>query len=171
MHALILTERPEDPAYRYRLEAFLPALAAKGMTVETALLRRGFVERTRQLAGVGAADVVILQRKLMSLVQIGVLRAAARRIVFDLDDALFHREYGKREYGKGNRYVRWKLAARFWVTVRAADVVIAGNDYLKRHAAAHVDAARVHVVPTCVDPAGYPLARHDAVGAVRAWFG
>ncbi len=81
---------------------------------------------------------------------------------------LFHREYGE-----GNRYVRWKLAARFWATVRAADVVIAGNDYLKRHAAAHVDPAHVHVIPTCVDPARYPLARHEAVGACArlVWIG
>jgi hypothetical protein len=168
MQVLILTERLEDPAYRYRLEAFLPALAARGMTVATEPLRRGFLERTRQLARARHADLVILQRKLMSAVQIGILRAAARRIVFDLDDAMFHREHGK-----GNRYVRWKLAARFWATVRAADMVVVGNDYLRQHTAAHIDPARVHVVPTCVDPARYPLARHEAVGACArlVWIG
>lgn len=160
VRALILTERPDDPAYRYRIKAFLPALAAEGIAAETVTLRRGFVERTRQLAATSRADVVILQRKLMSMAQIGVLRAAARRIIFDFDDALFHREYGK-----GNRYVRWKLAARFWATVRAADLIIAGNEYLRQHAAMHTDPARVRVVPTCVDPARYELARHEAVGA------
>ncbi len=168
MRAIILTERLDDPCYRYRLEAFLPALAELGIEVETIRLRRGMVERTRQLVAAGGADLVILQRKLLSVVQIGILRSAARRIVFDLDDALFHRD---RDHD--GRLVRWKLAARFWATMRAADRVIVGNDFLKRQAEVHVDPARICVVPTCVEPGHYPLARHEAVGQkVRlAWIG
>jgi glycosyltransferase involved in cell wall biosynthesis len=168
MRALILTERLDDPCYRYRLEVFLPALAERGINVETVRLRRGMVERTRQLVAAGGADVVILQRKLLSVVQIGMLRSVARRIVFDLDDALFHRDRDQQ-----GRFVRWKLATRFWATMRATDLVIVGNDYLRQQAESYVDPARVQVVPTCVDPGRYPLARHDAVGAdVRlAWIG
>ena len=168
MRALILTERLNDPCYRYRLEAFLPALAEKGVKTETVRLRRGMVERTRQLIAAGGADLVILQRKLLSVMQIGILRSAARRIVFDLDDALFHRDRDQE-----GRFVRWKLAARFWATMRAADLVIVGNDYLRQQAEAHVDPARIRVVPTCVDSGRYPLARHEAVGAgIRlAWIG
>jgi glycosyltransferase involved in cell wall biosynthesis len=101
-------------------------------------------------------------------VQIGILRSAARRVVFDLDDALFHRDRDQE-----GRFVRWKLASRFWATMRAADLVIVGNDYLRRQAEAYVDPARVHVVPTCVDPRQYLLARHEAIGGdVRlAWIG
>jgi glycosyltransferase involved in cell wall biosynthesis len=126
------------------------------------------VERTRQLVAAGSADVVILQRKLLSVVQIGMLRSVAKRIVFDLDDALFHRDRDQE-----GRFVRWKLAARFWATMRAADLVIVGNDYLLRQAESHIDPARIEIVPTCVDPSRYPLARHEAVGPdVRlAWIG
>ncbi len=168
MRAVILTERLDDPCYRYRLEAFLPALAAKGIAVETVRLRRGIVDRTRQLVATGGADLVILQRKLLSVVQIGILRSAARRIVFDLDDALFHRDRDQE-----GQFVRWKLAARFWATMRASDLVIVGNDYLRRQAEAHVDPARIRIVPTCVDSDLYSLARHEAVGPdVRlAWIG
>ena len=83
--------------------------------METVRLRRGMVERTRQLVATGRADLVILQRKLLSVVQIGILRSAARRIVFDLDDALFHRDRDQE-----GRFVRWKLATRFWATMRHA---------------------------------------------------
>jgi glycosyltransferase involved in cell wall biosynthesis len=168
MRAVILTERLDDPCYRYRLEAFLPALAERGVQVETVQLRRGMVERTRQLLATAGADLVILQRKLLSVVQIGILRSAARKIVFDLDDALFHRDRNQE-----GRFVRWKLASRFWATMRAADSVIVGNDYLKQEAAVHVDPSRIHVVPTCVDHRSYPIARHQAVGgsARLAWIG
>ena len=57
--------------------------------------------------------------------------------------------------------------------VRAADIVVAGNDFLGEHAAAEVGSSRVHVVPTCVDPERYPLANHQrAGGAIRlVWIG
>ena len=80
----------------------------------------------------GRRDLVILQRKLLSVMQIGILRSAARQIVFDLDDALFHRDRNQE-----GRFVRWKLAARFWATMLHANLVIVGNDYLRR--------AEVHV--------------------------
>ena len=53
------------------------------------------------------------------------------------------------------------------------DLVIVGNDFLRRQAEDTSDPARVRVVPTCVDPSRYPLARHEAVGSgVRlAWIG
>jgi glycosyltransferase involved in cell wall biosynthesis len=53
---------------------------------------------------------------------------------------------------------------RFAATVRAADAVIAGNAFLQEEARRWTDAGRVHVVPTCVDPARYPLAEHHRAG-------
>ncbi len=168
MKAIILTERLDEPSYRYRMEAFLPALGEQGFSVETVLLPRGIVARTRRLLAARSADVVILQRKLMSIVQIGILRSVARRIVFDMDDALFYRDGYHRKGPKS-----WKAATRFWATMRAVDLAILGNDYLRQYAARHLDPARIQVVPTCVDPGRYPLARHEAVGprASLAWIG
>ena len=121
-----------------------------------------------QLAAARGADLVILQRKLLSVVQIGILRSAARRIVFDLDDALFHRDRDQEGH-----FVQLETGGEILGHNGAADLVIVGNDYLGRQAEAHIDPARIRVVPTCVDAGRYPLAEHDAVGpAVRlAWIG
>lgn len=168
MKALILTEHLDDPCYRYRIEAFLPALAQEGFEVETVRLDRSVTTRTRQLLGAGRADVVILQRKLMPMIQVGLLRLMARRLVYDLDDALFHRDGNHR---KGPH--SWKRTTGFWATMHAADLAIVGNDYLKQCASVHLDPERIHVVPTCVEPGRYPMARHEAVGprAALAWVG
>src|SRR5262249_54868555 len=62
---------------------------------------------------------------------------------------------------------------RFAATVRAADAVVAGNTYLAGEASRWARRAAVHVVPTCVDPSLYPLARHTRRGeGVRlVWIG
>jgi glycosyltransferase involved in cell wall biosynthesis len=57
--------------------------------------------------------------------------------------------------------------------VQVADVVVAGNDYLREQAEALTDPAKVVRIPTCIDVDRYELARHDsAKAAVKlAWIG
>jgi glycosyltransferase involved in cell wall biosynthesis len=59
----------------------------------------------------------------------------------------------------------------FLRAVRAADVVIAGNDTIAQWAAEH--ARHVEVIPTCIDPFDYDAkSRYDIVGRPRlAWLG
>ena len=63
--------------------------------------------------------------------------------------------------------------SRFRGIVRAADAVLAGNDYLTQFASAYADPSRVHFVPTCVEPSWYPLASHRRTGswARLGWIG
>ena len=89
------------------------------------------------------ADVVVVVRKLFGRVETRVLRWYAQRLVFDFDDAIIYRDSRRK-----NPFSRSR-AKRFGVTVRAADLVIAGNAYL----AGLVErfGGRPSVVPTCVD--------------------
>ncbi len=168
MLALVLIERPGHVCWRYRIEAFVPALAQRGARVEALPIARSTLRRLPQLAGAGRADVVILQRRLLPLWQLAVLRRAARRLVYDFDDALFCRDSFQRKLQES-----WQRLARFWATVFAADLVIAGNSYLWCRASAYVEPERVRCIPTCVDPGKYLLARHDRTGgAIRlVWIG
>jgi len=168
MKVLALIEGPNGVCYRYRIEAFAWALAARGLQLEVMPLGRGTLRRIRQLRAARHADVVILQRKLLPLWQLALLRRAARRLVYDVDDALFQRNSYSR---KGP--TSWLRQASFWATVYASDAVTAGNQYLKERAAAYVEPERVHLVPTCVDPKRYPTARHRRAGATAklVWIG
>lgn len=75
--------------------------------------------------------------------------------VYDFDDALWADDRGgiHRFLGEG---AGWPAA------VRGADVVVAGNDYLAEAAAALNPAVRV--IPSCVDPGGYPLKARYSIG-------
>jgi len=167
MKVLVLTEAPDHPCYRYRIEAFAWALAERGLYLEAVPLGRG-LGRLRTLWDARRADVVILQRKLLPLGQLVLLRRRARRLVYDFDDALWQRD----SYSpKGPE--SWSRAGRFWATVYAADAVVAGNDYLAGAARAYAPPERVHVVPTCVDPGRYRPAGHVRRGAAArlVWIG
>jgi len=167
MKVLALIEAPDHVCYRYRIEAFAWAMAERGLYLEAMPLRRG-LGRLRTLRAARRADVVILQRKLLPIGQLLLLRRWSRRVVYDFDDALWQRD----SYSpKGPE--SWSRAGRFWATVYAADAVVAGNGYLADAARAYAPPERVHVVPTCVDPGRYRPAEHARRGAAArlVWIG
>jgi glycosyltransferase involved in cell wall biosynthesis len=111
--------------------------------------------------------VVILQRKLLPRWAVALLRRRARKLVFDFDDALWLRDsYAPQGFDDPKRLRRFRAA------VAAADLVVAGNDFLAAEAARHTSPERVHVIPTCVEPANYPLASHSRCDGVQlVWVG
>jgi hypothetical protein len=116
-----LVESVDHVCCRYRLRAFRDALATAGHTVEFMPLSEGWGQRMRALTQIGRADAVILQRKLLPIWQVGMIRRRARRLIYDFDDAVFLRDSYADEVRSPRRQ------RRFAATVRAADAVVAGN--------------------------------------------
>jgi glycosyltransferase involved in cell wall biosynthesis len=114
------------------------------------------------------SDAVIVQRKLLPRVGLQLLRGAAGMLLFDFDDAVFlHNSYSTK-----GLYCPRRLR-RFQSICRAADVVIAGNDFLHDEALCLGGAGRVVVIPTCVEPERYPTARQPRgdAGVELVWIG
>jgi hypothetical protein len=169
MKLLALVESTDHVCCRYRIRAFAPALANAGWSLTCEGLERGAFLRPFQLRRASQFDAVILQRKLLPGWQLRSLRRATDHLVFDFDDAILYRD----SYDPRGLHSRWR-SRRFAQTVSMADTVVAGNDFLADcalRAGASVD--RVHVIPTCVDPRIYPVARQvDGPGAVDlVWIG
>lgn len=168
MKVLALTEGPNHVCYRYRIAPFADALAAHDWTLESLPLAPRTLERSAQLRQAAEADVVILQRKLLPLWQLRLLRRMSRVLLYDFDDALFCRDSYSR---KGSQ--SWTRLAHFWATIYTADAAIAGNSWLQQQSSEYVEPDRVHLVPTCVDPSRYTMARHERTGSAArlAWIG
>jgi glycosyltransferase involved in cell wall biosynthesis len=155
-----LVESPDHVCCRYRVTAFRPWLEQAGHSLEVCSYPRSWWLRLR-LSGIGRhADAVLVQRRLLPAWQLHLLRRATPLLLFDLDDAVFLRDsYSARGLHDCRRL------RRFAAVCRAADAIIAGNDFLACEAACWAGGNRLHVIPTCVDPERYSLAEHPRTGA------
>lgn len=168
MNALALVEASDHVCCRYRVRAFERALDAIGWSLKIEALARGPITRPRQLQVARRFDTVLLQRKLLNIGEFRILRRASRRLIFDLDDAVFLRDSF---HPKGiTSPVRF---ARFARIVRNVDAVIAGNDFLAARAVmAGASPEVVYRIPTCVEPGRYPARSLDRTGQLRlVWIG
>jgi glycosyltransferase involved in cell wall biosynthesis len=156
VHLTALVEAPDHVCCRYRVAAFQPFLERAGHSLEIRARPKRWWEWFRLCRELRHTDAVLLQRKLLARWQLFLLRRAAGRLLFDFDDAVFLRDsYSARGFHSAGRL------RGFAAVVRAADAVVAGNNFLAEQAARFAAPARVHVIPTCVDPARYPLAQHS----------
>jgi glycosyltransferase involved in cell wall biosynthesis len=150
MHWIGLVDHPEHVCCRYRLAAFRPFLEQAGHSLELLTIPRPWWSRIAWFRRLRGANVIV-QRRLLAGWQRTLLRRAARRLLFDFDDAVFLRD----SFASKGLHDRRRLR-RFAGMVRCADTVIAGNTFLAEHAARWTNTDRIHVIPTCVDPQRYP---------------
>ena len=165
MRVFCLVSGPDHVCCRYRLAAFAPALANAGHSLELVRLPSSWWERLllfRKLRG----ESVLIQRHLLPVWQLTLLRRWVRLLLVDIDDAVWLRD----SYDSRGLHHPRKLQ-RFAALCRAADTVLAGNRFL----AAQVErlGGNPVVVPTCVDVHKYQpatdLDRRD--GRTLVWVG
>lgn len=159
MRLIALVDSLEHVCCRYRLAAFRPYFVQAGHCLDLRPWPRRWCSWLRLERILREADAVLLQRKLLSCWNLYLLRRAARVLLFDFDDALFLRD----SYSPKGLHSPRRLQ-RFAATVETADLVIAGNAYLRDQAARWTAAERVHVIPTCLDADSYPTAEHFRAG-------
>ena len=85
---LALFEDPEGPSARLRFHQFRAELDAQGVAVQVQGIPRSWSSRRRLWRRAEQFDVTYVQRRLLPSWQVRRLRRRARRLVFDLDDAL-----------------------------------------------------------------------------------
>jgi glycosyltransferase involved in cell wall biosynthesis len=154
---IALVESHDHVCHRYRVHPFAAALAAAGVALEARVLPARPWSRVGAVLSAKRHPAVLLQRKLLPAGTLALLRRSTRRLIFDFDDAVFHRD----SYHPAGIVCRDR-ARRFASTMRVADVVLAGNRHLARCAVEHgAPAGRVALMPTCIDPDRYFMASHD----------
>ncbi len=161
---LVITSNLNQASFRLRVAALIEPLARLGFFLEVRV-RPSSLAAQRQLAGsAGEFHAVLLQRKLLDPSEARLLRSRARRIFYDVDDAVMYHP------GRASFLSRWRARRRFIATARIADRVVAGNDYLaglfRRRG------CRVNVLPTAVALDRYRLKEHNAAKEPRlVWIG
>lgn len=168
MNVVGLVDAPDHVCCRYRVRAFEPSLKAANHSLRIESIPGGVWRRHQVLRQSERADIVLLQRRLLHAFHWLTLRRSAKRLLFDFDDAVLFRD----SYSSRGPYSQRRLA-RFRRTVAACDAVLAGNNFLADQAARFTNPRNVTVIPTCIDVARYPVARHDSQhdGLRLVWIG
>jgi len=144
----VLSAEPDGPSVRHRWTGVRACLEEADLAMEIVPLPKAAGERGAAFARAGAADLTVLQRRLLRRSDFDRLRDAAHRLVYDFDDAMPYRDPWR---GKPESTVR---ANRFLRTVTGCDAVVAGNEELAELARPCAPRA-LFVAPTPVDAAAY----------------
>jgi len=162
---LVVTRNRAGAPFRQRIEPYLGPLAERGIASEVVELARSAWERRRQMRRAREFNGVLLHRKTLTAWDGGVLRRAARRLIYDFDDAVMvqARSPGRPHPARERRFAR---------TVRRAALVLAGNPTLAECARA-AGARRIEIVPTGLDTSRYePKRDYAAAFPLRlVWIG
>ena len=143
---LFISKGVDRASTRYRALQYFGLLERAGWSPQHADAPSGLRECRAVFRAARAADVVVIVRRLFPWPVLMALRRAARRLVFDLDDAVFLNDDGTPSPGRQRRFA---------AAVRACDHAWAGNRYLADACRAHRPA--VTIVPTSIDPAKYDV--------------
>ena len=142
---LCVVEDPAiSPSSRLRIYQHLETLRKEGIAAEVVLQPKSSAEWKELLARAGGFDAVLWQKVLMSHWNALRLRMASRRLLFDLDDAVW---MGKRNHVP---YHSGKQARRFWFLVKLLDGAICGSPVLDQKVLSIVPKLQTHLVPTSV---------------------
>ena len=152
MKVLALIERPQHVCYRYRIEAYASALFERGPAPGNRPPSPGWHRLASfSLPAIAAADIVILQRKLLPRYQLQLVRRFAKKTRL---------RHGRRRLPTRQLPAKRTQELPPRATLPSyrscgADAVIVGNEYLRRCAAQIDGGKKIHVVPTTVQPQYY----------------
>ncbi len=163
---LCVVEDPAiSPSSRLRIFQHLDALKAAGITVVVMLQPKRGESWGELLRKARTVDAVLWQKVLMSQWNVLRLRRAAKRLFFDLDDAVW--------MGKKNHvpYRSGKQARRFGFLMHFLDGAICGSPYLEQKVQSSAPKQKTRLIPTSVPK--FPSRNHRETGntPVVVWVG
>ena len=146
MKLLVISNNPDRPSFRQRVEIYLDMLGDRGIDCEVAVLPRGELGRLQLFRRASAFDGVFLQKKCLNFLDAFLLRRCSRTIIYDFDDAIMFSPHKSADQNSSH----YRLFER---TMRISDLVIAGNRYLADLAGMYNQ--NVAIVPTGLDTSEY----------------
>ena len=161
---LAITSGIQQAAARLRIADLILPLRDRGIDVEMTTWGKSPLARAKLLRSAKEFDAVILQRRLLDFWNARALRRRAKRIVFDVDDAIMYHA------GRVGLVSRIRTDIRFKTTCRILDHVVAGNAYLAEKFAER--GCQTSIQPTVVDPLHYQVKLHQPTDTPRlVWIG
>ena len=166
MKVLFLVPRLEKASTRYRVLQYFPTLDENGIDHEIVELSSRSRNLVRLYKQIRSADVVFIQKKLFTSLELFWVCRAAKRLVYDFDDAVMFKEKTASLFRQARQMNRFKR------TVQRADLVLAGNRYLMGQA--QIFNKNTTLLPTVLDMTRYVEKRGKLEGnqaVTLGWIG
>ncbi|MHC4619281.1 MAG: glycosyltransferase family 4 protein [Planctomycetota bacterium] len=164
MKLLVISNNPDRASFRQRIGIHLDTLRQRGVDCAVAKLPSRTLARHKLFRHAVHFDAVFLHKKRLNLFDAFWLRRYSKKVIYDFDDAVMYDDK-RPERPSRNRQ------QSFQRTVEWADLVIAGNSYLARHARRFN--LNVEILPTGLDTGSYNVrAGPTQDGTIRlVWIG
>jgi len=151
MKVLFLLKSDKTPSSRIRVLDMLPGLRENGIEPEVEFLPDSFWKRRELLRKAKDYPVTVLQKRLLSFLDFHELRRKAKCLIFDFDDAIYHRNASCS--ANPDDYLSSTRLGKFKRMVSGADMVIAANQVLARKAMDICCGITARIIPSPVDTA------------------
>ena len=153
--------------HRFRVECYFPYLNAHKVETTWQPMPQSLGGRWELYRELPRYDVVLIQRRLLSPFEFNHIRRRAKRIVFDVDDAVMFRSSSSPQQRSWSRMWKFKYMAM------KSDAVIVGNQFLREQVLQHVDPDKVTLIPTAIDTSFYPKKKEPSRDGhtILGWIG
>ncbi|MDD5434848.1 MAG: glycosyltransferase family 4 protein [Nitrospira sp.] len=153
------------PSSRVRVMNLLPELQKEGIRYDVIKYPKRLSEKIGLIRLSRKYDVVYLQKKLLSPLDILALRKYSKKIIFDFDDAIYYRHDKNESLYSRTRFLKFKYI------VRNSDLIVAGNRVLSDYVSKFNK--NVIIIPSAVETRNIPLREHHNNGKriVIGWIG
>lgn len=164
MKVLFLIHGRSTASSRVRVLDLLPYLKRKEISIEVQAYGKSVKDKIRMLKSCKNADIVVIQKKLPTILDLILLRRNSKKLVYDFDDSIFFRhESSKDEIHRTNMRRLSNLLPK-------VDLVVAGNRILAEEARTYSE--NVEVIPSCIETGDSPPRNHQASSPfVVGWIG
>lgn len=149
MNVLFLINKKETPSSRIRIINLLPFLKERGLVVDVQEIEKNRFRRIKQFINCRKYDVVVLQKKMFSFLEVKLLRKCCRKLIYDVDDAIYLKA-GSCSTDPKKHYNR-KREFRFRTIIKSCDGVITSNKILQSKVKSIRPDMDVAVIPSAVE--------------------
>ncbi|MBW2563803.1 MAG: glycosyltransferase family 4 protein, partial [Deltaproteobacteria bacterium] len=138
-----------------------------GVKVELVRVSENILSRYRNYKRLSDFDLVIVQRRLLSPIDLLLVRHFSKKMLFDFDDSIMYRS------SRHGSHHSWSKMKKFKAMMITVDNVIAGNTYLKNEASKFISPDKIYVMPTIVDLKEYSIKNYDTTkkNFIIGWIG
>ena len=146
MNLLVITNNPNRASFRQRIGIYLDYLNSNGINCTVELLPSGIISRQKLFKSAANYDGVFLHKKKLNSLDARTLRKYSKKIIYNYDDAIMFSDKKPKSYSRSH-FVPFKR------TIKLADMVIVGSDYLAQQGQSFN--SNIHILPIGLNTSDY----------------